>query len=91
MLREGRFIAVYSGKKVPGIGGIFGFLVSSTGFISVVIIPLVLLFLFELFNYAIAVMRRPRAPISEEERKAIAEEAVAEYIKKQSENAAEGE
>lgn len=88
-LREGRFIAVYSGKKIPGIGGIFGFLVSSTGFISVVIIPLVLLFLFELFNYAIAVMRRPRAPISEEERKAIAEEAVAEYIKKQSENTAE--
>ena len=85
MLREGRFIAVYSGKKIPGIGGIFGFLVSQTGFISVVIIPLVLLFLFELFNYAIAVMSRPRPSVTEEEKRAIAEKAVADYIKKQSE------
>ena len=90
MLREGRFIAVYSGKKIPAIGGIFGFLVSQTGFISVVIIPLVLLFLFELFNYAIAVMSRPRSSVSEEEKRAIAEKAVADYIKKQSESADDG-
>lgn len=85
-LDKAKFIAEYSGNKVPGVGGLFGFLVSSTGFVSIVIIPLVLLFLFELFNYVIAVMRRPRPSISDEERREIEEKAIAEYLKKQAES-----
>lgn len=84
-LRGIRIIAVYDGVKVSGFGYALSFLITPTGYIAVVIIPLVLFFLFELFNYFVTVLgvsMRPRG-ISAEEEEEIKRRAVEEYIENQ--------
>ena len=74
-------IALYDGIKIPFLGFILSFLVTQTGFISVVIIPLVLIFLFELFNYIIAILAvRSRKYITAEYEAEIKKKAVEEYL-----------
>ena len=77
-----RIIASYTGIKIKGAGPFFSFLISSTGYISVVVIPLTMFFLFELFNYFVAVLGKhsDSQNISEDEREKIKREAVEEYI-----------
>lgn len=77
-----RIIASYTGIKIKGAGPFFSFLISSTGYISVVVIPLTMFFLFELFNYIVAVLGKhsDSQNISEDEREKIKREAVEEYI-----------
>ena len=76
-----RIIALYDGIKIPLLGFILSFLVTQTGFISVVIIPLVLIFLFELFNYIIAILAvRSRKYITAEYESEIRKKAVEEYL-----------
>ena len=46
-----KIIGVYNGGKVAGLRNFLNFLQSSTGFLVCIVLPLVLFFLFEPYNF----------------------------------------
>lgn len=79
-------LAKYTGIRIGGVGKIISFLQSSVGFLIVIVIPLVLFFLFELYNFiAIVVRLKGKGKISKEEEEEIKRRAVEEYLRQQEE------
>ena len=85
-------IGVWSGVRIPYLGGVISFLRTREGFFICVIIPLALFFLFELYKFitVIVEVKRPAIELDEEE---IKRRAIEEYIAQQklSETAAAAE
>jgi signal peptidase len=87
-LRFTDVIGVYNGNKIAGIGGVLDFLRSSTGFLLVIVLPMALFFLYEVYNLIKIIMahkvKKARVEgISAEQEEEIKRLAVEEYLKNQ--------
>ena len=73
---------------IGGIGAVIGFLRSSVGFLVCIVLPLVLFFLFELYNLISIIIteRAKRAPVSGEVEEEIKLRAIEEYLRSQQNN-----
>ncbi len=84
-------ISKWNGKKVAGIGGFMSFLQTPKGFLIVIVLPLVLFFLYELYVFikTLLGMKKQKETIvvqtgiSAEEEEAIKQKAIEEYIRQQ--------
>ena len=86
-IRSTEVIGVFSGTKLPGVGGFIGFLSSSTGFFFFIVLPMILFFLYGLINFIVVLLKTREKPapvaapaVDEEE---IKRRAIEEYIKSQ--------
>jgi signal peptidase len=85
-------IAVWKGNKIANIGGIADFLSSSLGFLLVIVLPMALFFLYEVYNLIKIIMankvKKARAEgISAEQEEEIKRLAVEEYLRNQQKQA----
>lgn len=80
-------IAKYTGTRVPGVGKVISFLQSSVGFLVVIVIPLVVFFLFELYRFIALIVRLKggNRKLSAEEEEEIKKRAIEEYLRQQEE------
>ena len=85
-IRNYDVVAKYSGTRIPVVGGIISFLQSSIGFLVVIVIPLVLFFLYELYRFIVAMINlKGKEQISAEEKDEIEKRAIEEYRRQQEE------
>ena len=81
--------------KLDGVGGVVEFLRSRIGFFVCIVLPLILFFVFELYNFImiLAAERAKKNPIAKETEEEIKRRAIEEYIKSQqaAQNAAAAE
>ena len=70
---------------VGGVGAVIGFLRSSLGFFLCVVLPLILFFLYELYNFIslITAERAKKKPVSAETEEEIKRRAIEEYLQQQ--------
>ena len=76
--------------RLAGLGNVIEFLRSSVGFFICIVLPLILFFLYELYNF-ISILtseRAKKAPIAKETEEEIKRRAIEEYLKSQQEAAA---
>ena len=83
--------AKWTGKRVPVLGSIIGFLQSSVGFLVCIVLPLALFFVYEVVQL-ILIIRNMRGKktmknISKEQEEMIKQKAIEEFLKKQAEEA----
>ena len=71
--------------KLAGVGNAINFLRSSLGFFLCIVLPLILFFLFELYNFVkiIITEKAKKAPVSAETEEEIKKRAIEEYLKAQ--------
>ena len=71
--------------KIVGLGNVIEFLRSSVGFFVCIILPLILFFLYELYNFISILVseRAKKAPVAKETEEEIKRRAIEEYIKSQ--------
>ena len=71
--------------RLAGLGNVIEFLRSSVGFFVCIVLPLILFFLFELYNFISILVseKAKRAPIAKETEEEIKRRAIEEYIKSQ--------
>ena len=71
--------------KLGGVGNVITFLRSSLGFFLCIVLPLILFFLYELYNFISILVseRAKKAPIAKETEEEIKRRAIEEYIKSQ--------
>lgn len=80
-------LAKYTGVKLGGIGTVINFLQTPVGFLCVIVLPLVVFFLFELYNFIALIIRlKGKNGISKEEEEEIKRRAVEEYLRRQQES-----
>lgn len=81
-------ICRYTGKKFGAVGGILSFLQTKTGFLVIIVIPLLLFFLYELYRF-IATLRGVRGKgkkvITAEDEELIKQKAIEEFLRQQAE------
>ena len=77
--------------KLGGVGNVINFLRSSLGFFLCIVLPLILFFLYELYNFITVLVseRAKKAPVAKETEEEIKRRAIEEYIKSQQAAAAE--
>ena len=95
-LRYSNVIAVYNGhSRLRGMGAVADFLKSSIGFLLVVVLPMALFFLYELYNLFKILMENKMqkaaatATVSAETEEEIKRRAIEEFLAKQAEANAE--
>jgi signal peptidase I len=71
--------------KLGGVGNVITFLRSSLGFFLCIVLPLILFFLYELYNFITVIVseRAKKAPVAKETEEEIKRRAIEEYIKSQ--------
>ena len=71
--------------KLAGVGNVIEFLRSRLGFFICIVLPLILFFLYELYNFIniLVTERAKRAPVAKETEEEIKRKAIEEYIKSQ--------
>ena len=89
-LRYTDVIGVYNGNKIAGIGAVLDFLRSSTGFFLIIVLPMALFFLYEVYNLIKVIMAHKikvakEGAISSEQEEEIKRLAIQEYLQKQAE------
>lgn len=92
-----KVVGVYNGTRIAGIGGVINFLSGSLGFFLCVVLPLILFFLYELYNFILIVIRTRRenapapaaAAITPEAEEEIRRRAIEEYLASQAQQAQE--
>lgn len=69
--------------RIPGLGAVIGFLQSSLGFFLCIVLPLILFFLYELYNFIKIMLeeKAKKAPVSKETEEEIKRRAIEEYLK----------
>lgn len=79
-------LGVWNGNHVAGVGAVISFLQTRTGFLVVIVLPLVLFFLFELYRFImiVAKLKKPES-VSESEKEEIKRRAIEEYIRQTAE------
>ena len=75
--------------KLSGLGGVIDFLRSRLGFFVCIILPLILFFIFELYNFISILVseKAKKAPVAKETEEEIKRRAIEEYIKSQQQQA----
>jgi signal peptidase len=77
-------IGRWTGTRLNGVGNIMSFLQSSTGFMCVIVLPLILFFLYEFVKFIRAILKVKNASnISTEEKEEIKKRAIEEYLRQQ--------
>ena len=71
--------------KLGGVGNVINFLRSSLGFFICIVLPLILFFLYELYNFISILVseRAKKTPVAKETEEEIKRRAIEEYIKSQ--------
>lgn len=86
-LRHTDVIGIYEGSKVAGLGGIIDFLSSSIGFLLIIVLPMALFFIYEVYNLIRVIMAQrattAKASITAEQEEEIKRKAVEEFLAKQ--------
>ena len=78
--------AVWTGKRIGGIGAFIGFLRSSTGFLVCIVLPLAAFFIYELvvmINTINKIRNKGKKQITKEDDELIKQRAIEEYLAKQ--------
>lgn len=80
--------AVWTGHKIKGLGNVVDFFQSSTGFLIFVVVPMGILFFYELINLVTVINKAkaekaPKVALSKEEEELIKQKAIEEYLAKQ--------
>ena len=86
----GDIVAVYSGRRLAGIGNVLTFLSSKLGFALCIILPLFLFFAYELFVFfktLLTVKNEGKKVITAEDEELIKQRAIEEYLRRQQESA----
>ncbi len=84
-------VAKWTGTRLSGIGSVINFLQSPKGFLIVIVLPMVLFFLYELYVFIrtlLEVKNRGKKQITEADEELIKQRAVEEYLRQQAEAAA---
>lgn len=79
-------ICVYTGTRIPGLGGFLSFLQTQLGFLLIIVLPLVLFFLYELYRFFTVlndVRGNKKGVISAADEEEIKRRAVEEYLRSQ--------
>ena len=82
-------VGKYTGTHLKGVGSVISFLRTSLGFFLCIVLPLILFFLYELYNFiSILVTERAKkaaiaAPVSKDTEEEIKRKAIEEYLKNQ--------
>lgn len=79
-------VCKYTGTRIRGVGKVLSFLQEPKGFLCCVVLPLILLFIFELFRFIrryIEVKGGDKAQITAEDEERIRKQAVEEYLRAQ--------
>lgn len=85
-----KVLGKYTGTKIPFVGSFISFLQTSTGFLVVIVIPLILFFLYELYHFFAVVVRiRMKDKVSAEQEEEIKKRAIEEYLRQQAQNQAQ--
>lgn len=90
LINPGAVVGKWEGTTIPKVGKFLSFLQTSTGFLVVIVIPLVLFFLFELIVFIrkfLAIKNEGKKTISTADEELIRQRAIEEYIRKQQEAA----
>ncbi|HBR31142.1 MAG: signal peptidase I [Eubacteriales bacterium] len=83
-----RIISIWTEKRIGRVGSVIGFLQTSTGFLVVIVIPLILFFAYEMYRFIktlISVKNSGKKQITEADEEEIKRRAVEEYLKQQEE------
>lgn len=80
-------IGKYNGTRIPVLGKFIAFLRSSLGFFLCIVLPLILFFLFELYQFIslIVTEKAKKNALSKEDEEEIKRKAVEEYLRQQEE------
>ena len=79
-------ICKYSGTRIAGLGKVLAFLQTQTGFLCVIVLPLLLFFIFELIRFIrkyVQIKNKDKIQITAEDEERIRKQAVEEYLKSQ--------
>ncbi|MBO4934891.1 MAG: signal peptidase I [Clostridia bacterium] len=79
-------ICKYTGTRLPGVGKVLDFLQTSTGFLVVIVLPLVAFFVFELVVFIrkfLKVKNAGKKQITAADEEAIKQKAIEEYLRQQ--------
>lgn len=77
-------LAQYTGTRISGAGKVINFLQSSTGFLVVIVIPLIIFFIYELYRFIVLIAHmKGKGKLSKEEEEEIKKRAVEEYLRQQ--------
>ena len=82
------------GTQLRGIGSVFGFLQSRTGFLVIVVLPLALFFIYEVIRLVLAILKIKNADkrvITVEDEEEIRRKAIEDYLKSQQQPAQQPE
>jgi signal peptidase len=73
----------HENARLPGVGAVIGFLQSSLGFFLCIVLPLIIFFLYELYNFIKVLLeeKAKKAPVSKETEEEIKRRAIEEYLK----------
>ncbi|MDD7507038.1 MAG: signal peptidase I [Christensenellales bacterium] len=84
--------AIWTGKRIGGLGSVIQFLQSSTGFLVCIVLPLAAFFIYELVVMIMTINKmrnKDKKQITQEEEEMIKQRAIEEYLAKQSAQSAE--
>lgn len=78
-------LAKYTGTRIPGLGNVFNFLSSSTGFLVCIVVPLIIVFLYQVYKFIVAIIRAKGSAITSEKEEELKRQAIEEYLAAQAE------
>lgn len=87
-------ICLYTGTRFGGLGTFLSFLQTSTGFLVVIVLPLIAFFIFELVKFIlvlISVKGKGKTQLSAAEEELIKKQAIEEYLRQQQATAQDNE
>lgn len=85
-VKTSEVICKWEGGKIAGLGGFISFLQKPTGFLVVIVLPLVLLFLYQAYVFVrtvIAVKNDGKRQITAADEELIKQKAIEEYLRQQ--------
>ncbi len=83
-------VCKYTGTRIKGVGKVLNFLQTPKGFLVCVVLPLILLFMYELIRFIrklLEVRSKGESEITEEDKELIRQQAIEEYLRSKGEEA----
>lgn len=82
---QGDIIGKWTGTRIPVVGKVMKFLKTKTGFLVCILIPMAIIFLFELFKLIMVIMQMKQQPakLTESDEEEIKKRAIEEYLAEQ--------
>lgn len=88
LVAPGDVISKYNGTRIPVMGSVLDFLGTKLGFFLVIVLPVLLYTLFQVYKLIAVILHNQKAKLAENEEE-IKKAAIAEYLAKQAEDAKE--